>query len=474
MALKSSLKRLERLIGRGKIVTDEAVVRLYARNPLGLQSTAGAVVFPESVEDLSRVAAWAYGEEVPLYPEGSSTELTGSSIPEPEGVVVSFQRMDRIREISIVDGYVTAEAGVRLAELNAAVEREGYMFPVDPASWRVATVGGAVNTGAGGMRGAKYGTMREWVSRLKVVLPDERGTVLTIGCLTVKCRQGYDLVRLIVGSEGTLALVAEATLRIVPIPENIVTMLAFFPDLESLMEAVVELKRARISPYIMEFMDSKTVAIASESLGRKPPAEGDALIVSVDVPPEAAGRYAALLEEAARRAGALKVLTAKSTRETEEAGLMELRRRFFPASLEYARRRAGRPGARLVVLIEDIAVPPSRLPEAVRLIRQAAEERGLEIVIGGHVGDGNLHPKTWFDPSDREWASRVEEWFREVMRIAVELGGTISAEHGIGKLKKWGLAMELERLGSTKALELMAEIKRVFDPKGILNPGKMI
>ncbi len=455
-------------------MTDEAVVRLYSRDPLGLEGHAAAVVLPESVEDLSMIARWAYKHEVPIYPEGSSTELTGSSVPEAGGVVVSFQLMRRIKEVNIVDGYVVAEAGVRLAEIDAELEPKGYMFPVDPASWRVATVGGAVNTGAGGMRGARYGTMREWVSGLTVVLPDERGTVLRVGCKTSKCRQGYDLVRLIVGSEGTLALVADATLRITPRPENLVGMLAFFKSVDDLMDAVVDYKSMGLQPYIMEFMDSKTVSIAGASLQGVPVEDGDALIVAIEAPREAASRLEALLRNVALRRGAFKVYTARSTSEIETMGLMELRRRFFPASLEYARRRVGRSGGRVMVLIEDIAVPPSKLPEAVKAIRSSAEEKGLEVVIGGHVGDGNLHPKTWFDPSDREWVSRVEAWFEDVMRVALELGGTVSAEHGIGKAKRRGLEMELEHLGSLKALEIMAQIKRVFDPKGILNPGKVV
>lgn len=467
---RSLARELESLLGKGKVVADPDIVKLYSRNPLGVEGQAEALALPGDVRDLSRIAAWAYEKEVPLYPEGSTTELAGSTTPEG-GVIISFQTMNRIREVNIVDGYIVAEAGARLIEVNAAVEPSGYMFPVDPASWKAATVGGAVNTGAGGMRGVKYGTMREWVSGLKIVLADPRGTILDIGCRTVKCRQGYDLVRLIVGSEGTLALVAEATLRITPMPENLAGMLAFFPSLDGLMEAVIRYRENGIQAFIMEFMDSKTVDISSGSLGAGYEGLGNALIVVVDVPREAADRYVSLLEGVARDSGASKVYTARSTEEIESMGILELRRRFFPASLEYARRKLG---GKVLAFIEDVAVPPSRLPEAVRRIRESAQERGLDVVIGGHVGDGNLHPKTWVKPGDPRQARLVEEWFHEVMKIAVELGGTVSAEHGIGRLKRRGLAMELEARGSLKALELMAQIKRVFDPKGILNPGKVL
>jgi glycolate oxidase len=466
------LGALRKALGAKKVIGDEEIVSLYSREPAGLEPPEKpiAVVFPEDISDLSVLARIAYRMEFPLYPQGSTTSLSGSAYPLEGGVIVSMERMRRIREVSLVDSYALVEAGVRIDDLNVELAKYGYMFPVDPASSAVATVGGAINSGAGGMRGAKYGTMRDWVLGLDIVLVDESGTSMMIGCKTLKCRQGYDLVRLVVGSEGTLALVADAYLKIIPLPENVVTAVAFYNRLEDLMETVVEIKSRGIQPYIMEFMDSKSVSLALSYVESPINASGNMLLVSVDVNKEASGR---VLEELSsimsRKASAL--YKALSLEEAEEKGLFQIRRSLFPAQTEHARKSIGKD--RVLVVIEDIAVPPSKLVDAVTLIRDISERYGFDVTIGGHVGDGNLHPSIGVDPEDPEMTRRAREWFTEVMRIAVRLGGTISAEHGIGTLKKEGLRMELEAHGALKALEIMRSIKKAFDPKGLLNPGKI-
>jgi glycolate oxidase len=469
---RHSLSKLEGLLGRGKVYTDPAIVALYTREPSGLEGTSWAVVFPESAEDVSRIASWAFKEEVPLYPQGSTTSLSGSAEP-LGGVVVSFERMNRILEVSIVDSVTAVEPGVRIAELNTVLAGYGYMFPVDPASQTVATVGGAINSGAGGMRGAKYGTMRDWVNQLEIVLVDEKGSRMRVGCRTVKCRQGYDIVRLIVGSEGTLALVTRATLRITPLPEATPTVMAFFDSLEQLVEAFIEVKRAGVQPLIAEFLDDHTVEIARRGLEGFENAHGHMLLVSVEANREAVRRLLDWLVGTVRRHGGRDVRVAESLEEAERKGLLALRRRLFPAQLEYSRRMLGGRG-RVQVFIEDIAVPPSRLPQAVEELRILSERYRLPVALGGHIGDGNLHPAVGFNPDDAAAAKRVHEWFTDVMRIAVKLGGTVSAEHGIGTLKREGLRMELKALGAEKMLDIMLGIKRLFDPKGLLNPGKIL
>ncbi len=463
---------LRALLGEGKVVDDPLVVALYSRAPDGLEAEElpEAVVFPESAEDVSRLLAFAYRRGVPVYPQGSTSSLGGLALPSG-GVVLSFERMDRIREVSVVDGVAVVEPGVRIEELNVELARYGYMFPIDPASAAAATVGGAINSGAGGMRGAKYGTMRDWVLGLQIVLPDERGTVMRIGCRTVKCRQGYDLVRLIVGSEGTLAVVTEAVLRIAPLPENVVVALAFYERLEDLVSAAVAIKEEGVQPLIMEFMDADTVDIVVKYRGAPVEARGHMLLVGVDVNREATGRVLRWLAGLLRRHGASRVYEARSMAEAEERGLLDVRRALFPAQVEYARRALG-PGAQ--ALLEDIAVPPSRLAEAVEGVLRVRDEYGLPMALGGHIGDGNLHPAIAYNPRDRRSVERAHAAFREIMRLAVRLGGTVSAEHGIGLLKREGLREELEALGASKALEIMRAIKRVFDPKNILNPGKVV
>ncbi|MFN4046243.1 MAG: FAD-binding oxidoreductase, partial [Acidilobaceae archaeon] len=334
----------------------------------------------------------------------------------------------------------------------------------------IATVGGAINGGAGGLRGAKYGTMRDWVLGLTIVLPDEAGTVMRIGCRTSKCRQGYDLVRLIVGSEGTLALVGEATLKITPIPETMATALAFFPTLESLFEAYKEIKSSGVQPLVMEFMDYETAKLAGEASQSPIKIEGHMFLVGVDCNLEAVDRVESWLKRVMEKNKALKVYTSKTIEGAEP--LFTIRRSLFPAQVAMASKLY--PGRRKIVYMEDIAVPPSRLLEAVIAVKRISEEKGLKVSMGGHVGDGNLHPSVAFPVDDETIKKKVIEWELEVSKMAVELGGTVSAEHGIGLRKKEFLRMELEKLGSLKALEIMRGIKRVFDPKGILNPGKVV
>jgi len=469
----STASDLRRILGKDKVVDDPAIVRLYSREPSGMEGEgAVAVVFPESVEDVRKIIRYAYETNTPVYPQGSSTSLAGSAVPFERGIVVSMERMKEIHEVNLVDGVAVVDPGIRIDDLNVELARYGYMFPVDPASSSVATVGGAINSGAGGMRGAKYGTMRDWVLGLELVLADEDATLLRIGCRTVKCRQGYDLTRLIVGSEGTLGVVTKAILRITPLPEQVVYILAFYDKLEDLAQTVVDLKAGRITPLIAEFMEARTVELAKKLANVEIDAEGHMLLVGVDVYREAAERMLRLLEETARRNNAKKVYKAWSTEEAEEKGLFAIRRNLFTSQVYYTRQRLGKENVH--VLIEDIVVPPSRLVEAVRKLDEITRKYGFTLILGGHIGDGNLHPAVGYDPEDEEEKKRVHDWYIEVMKLALELGGSMSAEHGIGIMKKEGLRMEAEALGSPKMLDLMRGIKQVFDPKGILNPGKVV
>ena len=468
---KAFIEELKRALGAPKVVTDPAIVSLYSREPTGLSSETLAVVFPDSAGEVSKVLSLAYKYEVPVYPQGSTTDLSGGALPEG-GVVVSFERMNKVLNVSVLDSTADVEAGVRLGDLNVELSRYNYMFPVDPGSVSISTVGGAVNAGAGGLRGAKYGTMRDWVLGLTIVLPDEKGSIVRVGCRTSKCRQGYDLVRLIVGSEGTLAVVTEATLKITPLPEATVVSLAFFPTLEGFYEAYREIKSSGVQPLMMEFMDSETVEIARRTVDVGFKAEGNMFLVAVDCNIEAVPRIERWLEDVMRRSGAKAIYTAKSMEEAEEMKLIALRRNLFASQIAMTSKLY--PGRQVVVHPEDIAVPPSRLLEAIRAIRAVSEEMGLKVSIGGHVGDGNIHPAVGYPLDDEAARRRVYEWYREIARISLKLGGTVSAEHGVGIIKKDLLRMELEYIGGLKALELMRSIKRVFDPKNILNPGKVV
>ncbi len=468
------ISRLRDILGKEYVETDPAAIKLYSKEASGLEGVAVAVVFPEKTEEISEIVRFAYENDIKIYPQGSATDLAGAAIPQHHGIVISFDRMNKIKGYSIVDSYIIAEAGARVIELNDLLAKEGYMFPVDPASMKAATVGGVIAAGGGGLRGALYGTMREWLMELEVVLPDENGSVIKVGCRTTKCRQGYDLVRLFAGSEGTLGIVTEATLKITPIPENIVTVAGFFDTLEQAMDAVVGIKKARISPYAMEFIDAKTVEIGKQNLNLDWDVKGNMLIVSVSGPVEIADKHVKILSENMEKAKATNTLKATSQDEAEKLRIFDLRRACYPSAIQLAAQSMDPEKSKPLILIEDIAVPPTKLPETVKQLRDLEEKYGLPLAIFGHVGDGNLHPTTWIDATDEEAKKKVWEMFDEIMEIALKMGGTISAEHGIGLHKKKGLEMEMKHRKSEKALELMREIKKIFDPKNILNPGKVI
>ncbi|MCE4614392.1 MAG: FAD-binding protein [Desulfurococcales archaeon] len=461
-------------IGKEKVIVDPSIIKLYSREPSGYtaRELPLAVVFPETVDDTSRLVSYAYKHNLKIYPQGSTTSLAGSAVPLNGGIVLSLERMKGIVETSIEDSYTITEPGVKIDELNDHLAGYGYMFPVDPASSSVATVGGAVNSGAGGMRGAKYGTMKDWVLGLQIVVPDEKGSNMWIGCRTLKCRQGYDITRLIIGSEGTLAIVTKAVLKITPLPENVVTALAFFPNLEQLSQTAVDLKSSGVQPYIMEFLDERTTQAAIELAETNVKGNGAMLLVSIDVNKEAIDRFLKWLVNLLRSNGATEIYTAKTMEEAEGNGLFDLRRSLFPAQNYLSRKMLGIENP--MIYIEDIAVPPSKLVEAVGEIARLEEKYGLPTFMGGHISDGNLHPAVGFNPGNPDMASKVEEWFYGLMRIAISLGGTVSSEHGIGLMKKKGLEMELEAHGAAMMIGVMKKIKQAFDPKNILNPGKVI
>jgi D-lactate dehydrogenase (cytochrome)/glycolate oxidase len=447
------VKELRRKFG-DRFIDDEAVLSLYSREasfevpsarPLGL-------VYPVSEEEVVWLVKWAYESGTPIFAQGSATSLSGNTVLTRPGIIASFEKMNEVLEVNPTDSYVVVQPGVRLEELNIELARYGVFFPVDPGSVRSATVGGAVANGAGGMRGAKYGTMRDWVLGLNAVTG--RGDLLRLGCRTLKCRNGYDLVRLFVGSEGTLGLVTEAVLRVAPLPESAAALLARYDDLGALVKDVVKIRANRIWPLFAEFLGPAE----SEAVGLE---ASYTLFLGVDT------------NKGAEEAVLSKLKGIIGGRISEEAvgweqamELLEPRRRLFAAQVAIMQKQLGDEG---VLVIEDIVVPVSKLPEAASRVVNLAERLGVPLSLGGHVGDGNLHPTTWFRRGDPEGAKKAREFIEGLGKIAVELGGSVSAEHGIGTLKRDLLKLELDPL----ALKYMRELKSIFDPRGILNPDKV-
>ena len=432
-----------------RFIEDGVTARLYIRDAsfIEFSESIAGVVFPVDEEEVVKLVRWAARNKVPLFPQGSATSLSGNASATAKGVVVSFEKMDKV-EIDPVDGVAVVGPGVRLEELNVELARHGLFFPVDPGSVKSATVGGAIANGAGGMRGAKYGTMKDWVLGLRVVTG--KGDLLRIGCRTYKCRNGYDLVRLFVGSEGTLGLVTEAILKLAPVPESAVAVLAYYDDLETLVEDVVRVRAGRLWPLFAEFLDAPTSAVVGLE-------NRNTLFLGVDVNAGAEERALRRLESLVRGEVAQRALDWGNAMK-----LLEPRRKLFYGQISSAHKDGG------ILVIEDVAVPISKLPEAVRGLKKLAERHGLPLLLGGHIGDGNLHPATWY--RREEGPGRVEKFLRDMAELVVKLNGTVSAEHGIGVLKKDLIKMEL----GEEALNYMRELKRVFDPYNILNPGKIL
>jgi len=450
---------LRRILGGSKVSRDPFILSLHTRDAAYLRGEADAVVYPESIEDVRRVVMYCYETGTPLYPQGGSSELTGSSIPEG-GVVMSMIRMRRVIEASPGDGYIYVEPGLRLVEVNMELAGTGMFFPIDPASIKTATVGGAVSTGAGGLRGFKYGLMRDWVLGLDIVLPDEEASLLRLSYKTLKSREGYDLVRLIVGSEGTLAIVVGAVLRLAPTQGDLSSIAALYTSLEDLVETVIRLRASGLDLSILEFVDSNTVSKVRSYGRRAPSGDGHMLLVGLsgDV-----GRAVDII----RSYGGEVVAMAGSMAEAEEMGIYEVRRGFYPVLIDEAVEKTG---GEPVIYIEDVSVPPSRLPEALPRIVRLLEEEGISYGLAGHVGDGNIHPTMWAPLGERERLYRIGEM---IMDIALEYDGVVSSEHGIGIVKKRALMRSLRRRGP-RTIELMRGIKRLFDPRNILNPGKVV
>lgn len=467
------IEDLKKILSKEKVYSDILSLKLYSRDAVYFQGNAIAVAFPTSTSEVSRIVRYAYEKNIKIYPQGSASEIVGSSTPHEDGIIISFTRMNTIKEKNYIDSYVVVGPGIRLIDLNEELSRDGYMFPVDPASVKSASVGGAINSGAGGMMGAKYGTMKDWVLGLEIVLPDEDGTILRLGGKTTKNREGYDLVRLIVGSEGTLALVTEAILKITFAPEKLVSIAGFFPTLEDLMRAVIEIKRRKLNIFIMEFVDELTAKTTMEVLKTRIAGEGAMLITSIATADESAERVLKNLEDAYKASKASTIYKAYSREEAEELGIFEIRRNYYPASIKIAAEEREDEEIKPLVYVEDISVPPSKLVEAVARIRELGKKYNIPMTLAGHISDGNIHPVVWLSEKDEDKKKAFNNLVKDIMKVAIELGGVMSSEHGIGLTKREGLVMAYESRKSLKAIELMKKIKRMFDPKNILNPDKI-
>ncbi|MGW9181855.1 FAD-binding oxidoreductase [Agromyces sp. NPDC055661] len=454
------LARLQDALG-ASVITDPAVLDATREDKSGWRSATPplAVVDAASVDDVQAVMRLAHATGTPVVPRGAGTGLAGGALASPGAIVLDLTRMNRILEVSEADELAVVEPGVLNGDLNAALAPLGLWFAPDPASRAISSIGGNIATNAGGLLCAKYGVTREAVLGLAVVLAD--GRLLRTGHRTVKGVTGYDLTALMVGSEGTLGVIVEATLRLRPMtPGDVVTVAGVFPDVEAAAAASAAVTAARIRPAVLELIDAAGLARVAAHLGPEElagtPLEslapGEAFLVAQSDGGASVAEAARIGEAFAGAGGRVTVSTDAATGER----LLAIRRSMHPALAASGQ-----------VLIEDVAVPRSRLPEMFRAIEEIGRRHGVEIPTLAHAGDGNLHPNFVF--TGDEVPAHVWAAADEMFRAAVALGGTLTGEHGVGILKRRWLADEL----GEDSFELQRGIKALFDPTGILNPGVM-
>ena len=439
------------------VVTDPDVLRSYARDMSGFCEAGepAVLVLPRTVEQVQYVMRTATALRTPVVPQGARTGLSGAANASDGCILLSLVRMDRILEINPVDRTAVVEPGVVNATLSRAVAEHGLYYPPDPSSWEQCTIGGNIATGAGGLCCAKYGVTAEYVLGLDVVLAD--GRLLTTGRRTAKGVAGYDLTRLFVGSEGSLGVVVRAVLALRPQPPRQLALAAEFPSTAAACAAICSIMERGHTPALLELMDRTTLRAVNDMTRMGLPASTEALVLCAFDTPDPAADLAAV-GELCTAAGASEVVPASDTAETEM--LLQARRLALPALERLAP----------TVLIDDVCVPRTRLAEMLAGTAAISEEQGVTIGVCAHAGDGNTHPVICFDPGDEAVVKAARESFERIMALGLELGGTITGEHGVGVLKREWLAREAGPL----AMELQRGIKQVFDPLGLLNPGKVL
>lgn len=422
----------------------------------GLRANPSAVVFAKTSGQVADVLRCATRHKVPVVARGSGTGLSGGSIPMRDGIVLSLTKMNRILEVDSENLTLLAEAGAVTADIANAAASAGLFYPPDPGSMKISTIGGNVAENSGGLRGLKYGVTRDYVMGLEVVLPD--GQVMWTGNKCVKDVAGYTLRDLFIGSEGTLGIITKVLLKLIPPAAARKTMLALYDNMENAAKTVSAIIKAKIIPCTLEFLDRVTINCVEDYAAIGLPREAEALLlIESDGHPAAVEEESAAMVSIARRHGA---------REVKAAATAE-----GATALATARRTAFSALARVgpTTILEDATVPRNRLPEMVRCIQEVGQRHRLKIGIFGHMGDGNLHPTFLTNERNAEEMQRVEKAMKEIFARAVELGGTITGEHGVGLAKKDFLPAAVGELN----VGVMRSIKAAFDPQGVLNPGKI-
>jgi glycolate oxidase len=449
-------KGLAAIVGPQNLLTTPEERWTYAYDATDRARMPDAVVFPGSAAEIAQIVRLANEQRFPVVPRGAGTGRSGGSVPIAGGVVLVLTRLNRILEISRPDLVAVVEPGVILSRLKQAVEGEGLYYPPDPSSADFCTIGGNVAECAGGAVAVQYGVTRDYVLGLEVVLPT--GELITAGTRTMKGVVGYDLTRLFLGSEGTLGVITRITLKLVAKPPARRTLAAGFGTPTAAVEAVSLILRSGLAPTALEFMDHVTLSCIREMLPFElPPGSAALLLIAVDGHPKDVEDRAGRMVRSCREQGARPILRAKTPEEAE--GLWRARKVISPALLKVKPHKVS----------EDVAVPLGAIPALLTALQEISRRRGLIIPSYGHAGDGNIHVNVLYDHQVERERQAVALAVEDIFRVARELNGTLSGEHGIGLTKAPYLGLEL----SEAAIALQRRIKQAFDPQHIMNPGKI-
>ncbi len=422
----------------------------------GLKQMPLCVVLPTTTDQISQLLKMANAEKISIVTRGSGTGLSGGSVPSPDSIVVCLVRMNRIVEVDSKNLTLLAEAGVITGEIAKKAEEVGLLYPPDPGSLKISTIGGNVAENSGGLRGLKYGVTRDYIMGLEVVLAN--GDVTWLGNKCVKDVAGYSLKDLFIGSEGTLGIVTQVLLKLIPKPAARKTLLAVYSTMEAAAATVSAIIQAKMIPCTLEFLDRTTINCIEDYTKVGLPRDAEAiLLMETDGHPVAVEEESEFMAKLARENGAYSVRISQSKEEAD--ALASARRSAFSALARVAP----------TTILEDATVPRSELVKMIRFIQKTAQKYNVKIGTFGHMGDGNLHPTFLTDEKNLEEMKRVEEAMRDIFDYAIKLGGTITGEHGVGLAKKSFLP---RALGETQ-MNLLRAVKKSLDPNAILNPGKI-
>lgn len=453
---EKQLNEIRQIVKTGRVLTSESDRFSYSYDASFGTYLPDVVIQTKDVQELAALVKLANREKIPVYPRGQSTSLSGGPLPVKGGMVIDVSVMNDLLEIDAEDLVAIVSPGVLTADIHKAAEAVGLMYPPDPSSSHVSTIGGNLAENSGGPRGLKYGVTKDYVIGLEVITP--QGEIIRTGGRTVKNVTGYDLTKLIVGSEGTLGIITQATLRLIPKPPASETVMAIFDSLVDAGRAISQILTSGILPSKMELMDQASMVAVENYKPSGLPKDAEALIlIELDGHPVAVRDEAEQVFRVCREIGAREVRVPQTKEEKEQ--MWQARKLVSPAIVR----------VKPTKISEDATVPRSKIPEMCRRLQEIKKKYNIELVVFGHIGDGNLHPNIIADKSDKEEMRRVEQAVAEIFEAAVELGGTLSGEHGIGVMKAPFMEMELGAIG----LEMMKRIKQAWDPNNIMNPGKI-